>query len=264
MAWAAGKGWSLAAGCHCGRSGVGKVYQWCRPAPVARVNLCVADNPNAAIVTARGEKCVWVDRLSSGYNRHNRYSFTPRTLRGFPRENNGLARSSEREIRRRQKVGSQAHQEIQENAYTRQGAVRRAADDPKAASGGRAKLERRCRIGRGRSRRTTITLTRRRRSNGAATRARRAAGPPPSRWRPSSATSRSASSSPRTATCWASTIRARRCSPRSRKRSTTRSTPAKRPASCRRFGSTSKRPAPTASRSACRTTAPASSKSRSR
>ena len=64
-------------------------------------------------------------------------------------------------------------------------------------------------------------------------RKRRAArAPRPSRWPPSSATSRSASSSPRTATCWASTIRGRRCSPRSRKRSTTRSTPAKRRASC--------------------------------
>ena len=68
-------------------------------------------------------------------------------------------------------------------------------------------------------------------------------GPRPSRWPPASAIFRSASSSPRTATCWASTTRARPCSPRSRRRSTTRSTPAKRPASCPRSGSTSSRPA---------------------
>ena len=37
------------------------------------------------------------------------------------------------------------------------------------------------------------------------------AGRPPSRWPPASATSASASSSPRTATCWASTTRARPC-----------------------------------------------------
>ena len=62
-------------------------------------------------------------------------------------------------------------------------------------------------------------------------RSRRAA-PPPSRWRRSSARSPSPSSSPRTATCSASTTPRRRCSPPSRRRSTTRSTPARRPASC--------------------------------
>ena len=50
----------------------------------------------------------------------------------------------------------------------------------------------------------------------------------------------SASFSPRTAICWASTTPARPCSPPSRKPSTTRSTLAKRPASCPRSGSTSK------------------------
>ena len=63
---------------------------------------------------------------------------------------------------------------------------------------------------------------------------------PPSRWAPASGRSRSPSSSPRTATCSASTIRARRSSPASRKRSTTRSTPPRRPASCPRSPSRSR------------------------
>jgi hypothetical protein len=36
-------------------------YQWCRPTPVARVNLCVADNPNALVLLFTALKCVWVD-----------------------------------------------------------------------------------------------------------------------------------------------------------------------------------------------------------
>ncbi len=54
----------------------GKVYQWCRPAPAARVNLCVADNPNAAIAAAGNVKmCLGRGELG-GYNRQDQYKLT--------------------------------------------------------------------------------------------------------------------------------------------------------------------------------------------
>jgi hypothetical protein len=39
------QGWVVAA--------LGKVYQWCRPEAIVRVNLCVTDIPNARVFTAK-------------------------------------------------------------------------------------------------------------------------------------------------------------------------------------------------------------------
>ena len=66
-----------AGGSEVRRPPVGKVYQRCRPAPVVRVNLCVADNPNAALMaTWAGQNASGLAAFTPVYNRHNRYRFT--------------------------------------------------------------------------------------------------------------------------------------------------------------------------------------------
>src|SRR5262245_7424909 len=77
LAWAAGEGSILGRRlATAGGRGIGKVYQRCRPALVVRVNLCVTDNTNAAIIgPARREMRLGARRYAE-YNWHNRYIFT--------------------------------------------------------------------------------------------------------------------------------------------------------------------------------------------
>ena len=170
---------------HCGRAALVRSINGVGQRRSQRVNLCVADNPNAAIITApRQAKCVWVDGDPAGI-----IGTIDTDSHDLPVIRDGNAFIAE--ITRR--VGSQAHQESQRRtSHTRQ--------RPTAAPPTTRKTRRAAAPStngdaahRPRKKRTNDADDGRRstpRTNGAATRSCRAAGPPPSRWRPSSATSR--------------------------------------------------------------------------
>ena len=148
-----------------------------------RVNLCVTDNPDAPPRSdCAGRKCGWVGRKAASYNRYDRYSFT--TLKNTARGGIGLAatrtkrpKKANRKTKAERRFGSD--EEIGRAAPSSNGDATHAKNgdaDIAAIAGGVGGVRDSAIDGRGAAR----YLGR-------------------------------ASSSPRTATSWASTIRARRC-----------------------------------------------------
>ena len=129
----------------------------------------------------RRAKCVWVGRDYSGYNRHNRYRFTPRDIRRRSQLGRQIGWPSSAP-RRPTTDRVHANQEARTTAAAAQRAETRAR--------GRAEQEWRRRTSRRRSGRRSGRRRTTPRTNGDGDAPRRSAGPRPSRWRPSSATSR--------------------------------------------------------------------------